>query len=54
MNEKREIYLDNSATTRCFPQVAALMNEIYLEDYGNPPSLHHNGVSAERPFADAQ
>ena len=32
----REIYLDNSATTRCFPQVAELMSRICLEDYGNP------------------
>ena len=30
MNEKRDIYLDNSATTRCFPEVAALMNELFL------------------------
>ena len=52
MNEKREIYLDNSATTRCFPQVAALMNEIYLEDYGNPSSMHHKGVTAERRVAE--
>ena len=54
MNEKREIYLDNSATTRCFPQVAALMNEIYLEDYGNPSSMHHKGVTAERRVAEAK
>lgn len=54
MNEKRDIYLDNSATTRCFPEVAALMNEIYLEDYGNPSSMHHRGVTAERRIAEAK
>ena len=48
MNEKRDIYLDNSATTRCFPEVAALMNELFLEDYGNPSAMHHRGVTAER------
>ena len=44
----REAYLDNSATTRCFPEVAELMTKIYLEDYGNPSSMHHKGVEAEK------
>ena len=42
-----EIYLDNSATTRCFPEVAELMKKIMCEDYGNPSSMHHKGVEAE-------
>ncbi len=42
-----EIYLDNSATTRVFPEVAELMNKIYTEDYGNPSSAHRKGVEAE-------
>ncbi|MDO5131685.1 MAG: cysteine desulfurase family protein [Eubacteriales bacterium] len=54
MNEKRDIYLDNSATTRVFPEVAALMNEIFLEDYGNPSSMHHRGVTAERRLVQAR
>ena len=54
MNEKRDIYLDNSATTRCFPEVAALMNELFLEDYGNPSAMHHRGVTAERRITDAK
>lgn len=54
MNEKRDIYLDNSATTRCFPEVAALMSELFLEDYGNPSAMHHRGVTAERRIADAK
>lgn len=54
MNSNKEIYLDNSATTRCFPEVAALMNEIFLEDYGNPSSMHHKGVTAERRLAEAK
>ncbi len=43
-----EVYLDNSATTRCFDQVAALMTQIMCEDYGNPSSLHRKGVQAEK------
>jgi cysteine desulfurase len=40
-----EVYLDNSATTRTFPEVAELMTKIMCEDYGNPSSLHMKGVS---------
>ncbi len=43
-----EVYLDNSATTRCFDGVAALMTQIMCEDYGNPSSLHRKGVQAEK------
>ena len=43
-----EVYLDNSATTRVFPEVAELMKEIMCEDYGNPSSLHTKGVRAEQ------
>ncbi len=43
-----EIYLDNSATTRCFDEVAAFMTKIMCEDYGNPSSLHRKGVQAEQ------
>ncbi len=43
-----EVYLDNSATTRCFDEVAQLMYKIMCEDYGNPSSMHHKGVEAEQ------
>lgn len=43
-----EVYLDNSATTRAFPEVAELMTKIMCEDYGNPSSLHIKGVQAEQ------
>ncbi len=42
-----EAYLDNSATTRVFPQVQQLMIETMNEEYGNPSSLHTRGVAAE-------
>ncbi len=42
-----EVYLDNSATTRCFDDVAALMTQVMCRDYGNPSSLHLKGVQAE-------
>ena len=43
-----EIYLDNSATTRVYPEVADLMKTIMLEDYGNPSSVHNKGLDAEQ------
>lgn len=49
-----EIYLDNSATTRCFPEVADLIHQILCEDYGNPSSMHHKGVEAESYVRDAK
>lgn len=46
--DMNEVYLDNSATTRCLPEVAALMTHIMCEDYGNPSSMHKKGVEAEK------
>ncbi len=43
-----EIYLDNSATTRCFDEVADVMTKMMCEDYGNPSSLHRKGMQAEQ------
>ena len=42
-----EAYLDNSATTRVYPEVAQLMTRIMCEEYGNPSSMHRKGVEAE-------
>ena len=52
--EKKEIYLDNSATTRCLDEVAKLMTKVYTEDYGNPSSAHHFGVVAEKYLREAK
>ncbi len=49
-----EIYLDNSATTRVFPEVAEFMTRIMCEDYGNPSSMHHKGVEAEKYVRQAK
>ncbi len=43
-----EIYLDNSATTRAFDEVADIVSRTMREDYGNPSSMHQKGVEAER------
>jgi len=47
------IYLDNAATTRVYPEVAALMHEVMCNDYGNPSSLHNMGLQAEKYIKQA-
>lgn len=49
-----EVYLDNSATTKCFDQVCEAMQEMYKEEYGNPSSLHRKGISAENKMREAK
>lgn len=49
-----EIYLDNSATTVCFPEVVEVMHQQLCEDYGNPSSLHRKGVQAEEALRNAK
>jgi len=45
---RREVYLDNSATTRPCPEaIEAVMNAM-TSDYGNPSSLHQKGIDAEQ------
>lgn len=49
-----QVYFDNSATTRCIPEVREVMNKVYDEDYGNPSSLHMMGVIAEKYLKSAR
>ena len=44
----REVYLDNSATTRAYDCVGDLVRKVMCEDYGNPSSMHNKGVEAEK------
>ncbi len=49
-----QIYLDNSATTRPFDDVRALMQKIDDQIYGNPSSMHRMGVYAENEIKTAK
>lgn len=42
------IYLDNSATTKQYPQVTEMMVRCMEEDFGNPSSLYQLGVDSEK------
>lgn len=48
-----EVYLDNSATTRCSDRAKELMVQMLTEDYGNPSSLHNMGKEAEDYIREA-
>ena len=49
-----EVYLDNSATTRCFDNVAELAAKVMTLDYGNPSSMHNKGVDGEKYLRHAR
>lgn len=48
-----EIYFDNGATTRAFPEVRQIMDELLEAEYGNPSSMHRKGFEAEKHLKQA-
>lgn len=53
-SSRKEIYFDNSATTRVFDSVRDIMTETMTVDYGNTSSLHTKGVEAEQYVREAR
>ena len=53
-SSRKEIYFDNSATTRVFDSVRDIMTETMTADYGNTSSLHTKGVEAEQYVREAR
>ena len=49
----REIYLDNSATTRVAEPAAQAVYEMLVHCYGNPSSLHRKGFAAQQRLEQA-
>lgn len=54
METTREIYLDNSATTKVCEEAAKAALELMTVCYGNPSSLHTMGVRAETAMTRAR
>ena len=48
-----EAYFDNSATTRCYPEVAEIVVKTMTEDFGDPSAMHLKGVEAEKYVREA-
>lgn len=53
MDKKREIYLDNAATTRAFDEVGERVRDCLCCCYGNPSSLHGKGLEAEHVLRES-
>jgi cysteine desulfurase len=49
-----EVYLDNAASTRVAPAVLEAMQVAFEQTYGNPSSVHRQGVAAERLVKEAR
>ena len=49
-----ECYLDNSATTKCLPEVVEAVTNCMTANYGNPSSMHLKGVEAEKIMRSAK
>ena len=45
---KKEIYLDNAATTKALPEVTAAVVDALEKHYANPSSLHRFGLKSEK------
>jgi len=50
----KEIYLDNSATTKPLDEVVNKMTDVLKNNYGNPSSLHNKGLEAEKIIKSAR
>ena len=42
-----DVYFDNGATTKVYPEVKEIMVKVLEEEYGNPSSMHKKGLVAE-------
>ena len=50
----RSVYLDNSATTRISDEALKKYNEVSLDSFANPSSLHSLGFEAEKEMKEAR
>ncbi len=51
---KMEVYMDNSATTKPYEEVAKVVCDTMMNVYGNPSSLHRMGKMAEDLLTDCR
>ncbi len=54
INQTKRIYLDNAATTPTDERVFSVMQKVSEEFYGNPSSLHKEGVLAKKELEKAR
>ncbi len=51
---KKPIYLDYNATTPVHPEVVKIMNQYYLNDFGNAGSVHDFGLNAHNALDNSR
>ncbi|VAX15629.1 Cysteine desulfurase [hydrothermal vent metagenome] len=54
MNETRQVYLDNNATTRLRPEALEAMMPHMTDQFGNPSSVHHLGRAVRAKISSAR
>ena len=54
IEQKRQVYADNAATTAVLPEVVSAMAPCFEELWGNPSSLHDRGQRAKELLDDAR
>ena len=54
MEQDRDIYLDNAATTYCNGEVFYAMQPYFISNYGNPNSVHQSGYAARQAVEQAR
>ncbi|MCR5332400.1 MAG: aminotransferase class V-fold PLP-dependent enzyme, partial [Bacilli bacterium] len=54
MKRNKAIYFDNAATTCPSDEVVLLYNRLEKEIYGNPNSIHHLGIEANKYLSKAR
>lgn len=53
-SDKQRIYLDHAAATPVDKRVLEVMRKVGAETYGNPSSIHKEGIAAKKIFEEAR
>ena len=53
-SQQRHVYLDHNATTPVLPEILAVLQRYYSEDFGNPSSVHRYGRAVRVVVDDAR
>ncbi len=48
------IYLDNSSTTKPYPELLQIYEQVNQRFFGNPSSLHRHGIEADQLLSEAR
>ncbi|MGI6109485.1 MAG: cysteine desulfurase family protein [Eubacteriaceae bacterium] len=52
--EEKEIYFDNAATTRIYPETVKVMQHFFTQEFWNPSSMYRPAIQAEKELEKAR